>query len=167
MGTMSSTCQEAAESSPCPVKKGMPCVHLSTRSKLRQSKTRTTVMEDFLRRPLRRRRFRLTQAIRRQVPPEVLGQDLRPIRERHPLLHRKARPAPSSGRAWGLFLGEPPTLPRSRGRRSGTTWRGASRHVSLRKVQEKENQTLWSSSQETPRSYRNRESCAEAAICPP
>ena len=164
---MSSRCQEAVESSPYPVKKGMECVHLSARSKPQQSNTRTTKMEDFPRRPLRRRRFRLAQALRRQAPPEVLRQDSRPIRERRPLTHRKAHPVPSSGRARGLVLGEPPTLPKSRGRRSGTTWRGASRHVSLRKVQGKEDQTLRSSSQETPRSYRNRKSCAAAAACPP
>ena len=164
---MSSRCQEVVESSPYPVKKGTRCVHLSTRSKPQQSKTQTTGTEDFPRRPLRRRRFRLAQATRRQAPPEVLRQDLRPIRERHPLSHRKAHPAPSSGRARGLFLGEPPTLPRSRGRRSGTTWRGASRHVSLRKVQGKEDQTLRSSSQATLRSYRSRESCAAAAACLP
>ena len=36
------------------------------------------------------------------------------------LSHRKARPVPSSGRAWGLSPGESPTLPKSRGRRLGT-----------------------------------------------
>ena len=167
MDTMSSRCQEAVESSPYPVKKGTQCAHLSARPKPQKSKTQTIETEDFPRRPLRRRRFRLAQALRRQAPPEVLRQDLRPIRERHPLSHRKARSAPSSARAQGLFLGEPPTLPRSRGRRSGTTWRGASRHVSLRKVQGKEGQTLKSSSQETLRSYRSQESCAAAAAYRP
>ena len=135
--------------------------------KPQQSKTQITGAEDFPRRPLRRRRLRLAQAIRRQAPPKALRQDSRPFRERHPLSHRKAHPMPSSGWARWLFLGEPPTLPRSRGRRSGTALRGASRHVSLRKVQGKEDQTLRSSSQETPRSYRSRESCAAAAACLP
>ena len=99
----------------------------------------------------------------KQAPPEVLRQDLRPIREHRPLAHRKAHRGPSSGRARGLSLGEPPTLPRSRGRRSGTTWRGAFRHASLRKVQVKGDQTLRSSSQGTPKSYKSPESCAAAA----
>ena len=47
--------------------------------------------------------------------------------------HRKARPAPSSGRARGLSPGGPPTWLRSRGRRLGTTWRRVSKHVFLRK----------------------------------
>ena len=167
MVTMSSRCQEAVESSPYPVKKGMQCAHLSVRSKPQQSKTQITGAGGVPRRPSRRRRPHLARATRRQAPPEVLHQDSRPIRERHTLTHRKACPAPSLGRARGLFLGEPPTLPRSRGRRSGTTWRGASRQVSLRKVQGKVDQTLRSSSQESPRSYRSRESCAAAVACSP
>ena len=167
MVTMSSRCREAVGSSLYPVRKGTQCVHLSVRSKPQQSKTQITGAEDFPRRPLRRRRLRLAQAIRRQAPPEALRQDSRPFKERHPLSHRKARPAPSSGSARGLFLGEPPTLPRSRGRRSGITWRGASRHVSLRKIQGKEDQTLRSSSQEITRSYKSQESCTAAAACPP
>ena len=47
--------------------------------------------------------------------------------------HRKARPAPSSGRARGLSPGGPPTKLGSRGRRLGTTWRRVSKHVSLKK----------------------------------
>ena len=70
---------------------------------------------------------------------------------------------PSSGRARGLFLGEPPTLPRSRRRRSGTTWRGASRHVSLRKARGKESPTLRSSSPRPPRNCKTQGPCTATA----
>src|SRR5690349_22112535 len=50
----------------------------------------------------------------------------------------KARPAPSSDMARGLSSGGPQTLPTSRGRRLATTWRRASRHVTLRRAQGKE-----------------------------
>ena len=163
MVTMSSRCQEAVESSPYPVKKGTQCARSSVRSKPQQSKTQITGAGGLPRRPSRRRRPHLARATRKQAPPEVLRQDSRPIRERRPLMHRKARPTPSSRRARGLSLGEPPTLPRSRGRRSGTTWRGAFKHASLRKVRVKGDQTLRSSSQGTPKSYKSPESCAAAA----
>ena len=101
---MSSRCQEAVESSPYPVKKGTQCVHLSARSKPQQSKTRTTGMEGFSRRPLRRRRFCLAQAIRRQAPPEVLCQDLHPIRSTTlSCIGRRARRPPRAGLG-GSFL---------------------------------------------------------------
>lgn len=162
MVTMSSKCQEAVESSPYPVKKGTQCARLSVRSKLQQSKIRITGAGGLSRRPSRRRPY-LARATRSQAPLEVLRQDLCPIRERRPLMHRKARPAPSSGKARGLSLEEPPTLPRSRGRRSGTTWRGAFKHASLMKAQVRGDQTLRSSLQGTPMSYKSPESCAAAA----
>ena len=71
--------------------------------------------------------------------------------------HRKARPAPSSGRARGLSPGGSPTSPRSRGRRLGTTWRRVSKHVSLKEEQGKEGQTLRSLARPF-RSYMSQES---------
>ena len=56
-----------------PCEKGTQCVRLSACSKPQQSKTRTAETEDFLRRPPRRRRLRLAQAIRRQAPTPNQG----------------------------------------------------------------------------------------------
>ena len=89
--------------------------------------------------------------------------DMHPSKGRHPPSHREARPAPSSGKAWGLSPGGPQTLPRSRGRHSGTTWRRALRHVSLKKAWGKEGPTLRSSSPRPLRSCRNQESYASIA----
>ena len=90
--------------------------------------------------------------LRRAAPQVAPRQDQRPHLGRLPLSHRKTRPAPSSGRAQGLSSGGPQTLPTSRGRRLGTTWRRVSRHVSLRRTQGKECPPLRSSS---PRPHRN------------
>ena len=163
---MSSRCQEAVESSRCLVRRGMWCVLLSMIFKPQQSMTPTAEMK-ALWRPSPRRSSHAVQDLRRMASRQGPYQDQRPSQGHLPPSHRKARPAPSSGRAQGLFLGELLTLPRSRGGRSGTTWRGTSRHISFKKVQGKEDQTLRSSSQETPRSYRSRESCAAAAASPP
>ena len=73
--------------------------------------------------------------------------------------------APSLGKAWGLSLGEPLILPRSCGRRSGTTWRRALRHVSLRKSLGVESPTLRSSSPRPLRSFRKQEPCAAIDAC--
>ena len=82
----------------------------------------------FPRPPPRRRRHRPARPLRRQAPlgPRLPRGNLLPS-------HRKARPAPSSGRARGLSPGGPPTWLGSRGRRLGTTWRRVSKHVSLKK----------------------------------
>ena len=87
-------------------------------------------------------------------------QDQRPSQGRLPPSHRKARPAPSSGRARGLSSGGPQTLPTSRGRCLGTTWRRASRHVSLRRTQGKECPPLRSSSPRPLRNCKKQEPCA-------
>ena len=158
MDTMSSRCQEEVESSPYPCEERDAVCSLEHAFQATTIKDPDPETEDFPRRPLRRRRFRLAQAIRRQVPLEVLHQDLCPLRERHPLSHRKARLAPSSSKAQGLPPGGPPTSLRSRGRRLGTTWRRVSKHVSLKKEKGKEGQTLGSSSARPFRNYRSQES---------
>src|SRR4051812_32612533 len=141
MATMSSRCQEVAESSLCPVKKRMRCVPWSEPFKPRHWKTRIAEAGGFPRPPpRRRRRHRPDRPLRRRAPqgPRLPKGNLLPS-------HRKAPPAPSSGRARGLSPGGPPTWPRSRGRRLGTTWRRVSKHVSLKKEQGKEGQTSRSS----------------------
>ena len=90
-------------------------------------------------------------------------QDQRPLQGRLPPSHRKERPTPSSGRARGLSSGGPQTLPTSRGRRLGTTWRRASQHVSLRRAQGKECPPPRSSSQTPPRNCKKEEPCAATA----
>ena len=81
----------------------MQFVLLSVPSKPRQSKTQIIGAEDF----------HLAQTLRRQAPLEALRQDPRPFKGRLPPSHRKAHPAPSSGKARGLSPGGPLTLPRS------------------------------------------------------
>ena len=159
---MSSRCPEAAESSRCLVKREMLCVLWSALFKPRQLKTQITGAGGFPRMPLRRRRHRLARPLGRQAP-----QGPRLFRGCLLLSHRKARPAPSSSKARGLSPGGPSTLLRSRGRRSGTTWRRVSEHVSLRKEQSKEGRTLRSSSVRSHRSCRSQESCTAAAACLP
>ena len=90
-------------------------------------------------------------------------QDQRPHLGRLPLSHRKARPAPSSGRARGLSSGGPPTLPTSRGRRPGTTWRRASQHVSLRRTPGEERPALRSPSSRPLGSFRKQGQYAATA----
>ena len=90
-------------------------------------------------------------------------QDRRPSQGHLPPSHRKACPVPSSGRARGLSSGGPPTLPTSRGRRSGTTWRRASQHVSLRRSPREERLALKSSSPRLPKSFKKQEPCAATA----
>ena len=155
---MSSRCQEAVESSQCLVRRGMQCVSLSVLFKPRQSKTQSTGAEDFPRQSLRRRRHHLVRTLGRQALLMALCQDPRPFKGRLLLSHRKARPTPPSSKARGLSPGGPSTLPRSRGRRSGTTWRRATKRVSLRKEQGKEGQTLRSSSARSFGSCRSQES---------
>ena len=92
-----------------------------------------------------------------------------PHQDRHPLQgclpppHRKARPAPSSGKARGLSSGGPQTLPTSRGRRLGTTWKRASWHTFLRRAQGKEHPPLRSSSRRPLRNCKKQEPCAATA----
>ena len=137
MVTMSSRCQEAVESSHCLVKRETRCVLWSVPFKPHQLKTQIIGAEGFPRLSLRRRRHRLVRSLGRKAP-----QDPRPFRGCLLLSHRKARLAPSSSKARGLSPGGPSTLLRSRGRRSGTTWRRVSKHVSLRKEQGKEGKPL-------------------------
>ena len=150
---MSSRCQEAVESSRCLVTRGMLCVLWSVLFRPRQSMTQITRAEGFPRQSLRRRRHRLVRTLGRQAP-----QSPWPFQWHLLLSHRKAHPAPSLSKARGLSPGGPSTLLRSQGRRSGTTWRRVSKHVSLRKEQGKEGQTLRSSSARSFRSCRSQES---------
>ena len=158
MATMSSICQEAVESSQSPARRRMQCVLSSMPSRPQQSKTQITGAGVSPKQSLRRRRHRLVRTIRRKAPPVALCQDPRPFKGHLLLSHRNTRPTPSSGKARGLSPGGPSTLPRSRGRRSGTTWRCASKHVSLGKEQGKEGQTRGSSSARSFRSCRSKES---------
>ena len=160
---MSSRCREATESSQSPAKRRMRCALLNVPSKLHQSRTETARVRTLLRQFLRRRRHHLAQGLRRLASPEAPRQDLRPCKGRLPPSHRKARPAPSLGKTQGLSPGGPQTSPRSQGRRSGTTWRRALRHVSLRKAWGKEGPTLRSSSPRPLKSCRNQESYAAIA----
>ena len=115
-------------------------------------------------RPSPRRRSNYSaQDLSGAAPLAVPHQDQRPRLGRLPPLHRKARPAPFSGRARGLSSGGPPTLPRSRGRRSGTTWRRALRHVSLRRTQGEERPPLRSSSPRPLRNYKTQGPCVAIA----
>ena len=57
-------------------------------------------------------------------------------------------------------------MPTSQGRRSGNTWRRASRQVSLRRTQGKESLPLRSSSPRPLRSFRKQEPCTAIAACP-
>ena len=124
----------------------MRCAPSSAPSKLHQSRTRTARARTLRRLSPRRRRHRSAQGLRRLASHEVSHQDQRPCKGRLLPPHRKVRPAPSSGRARGISSGGPQTLPKSRGRCSGTTWRRASRHVSLRKSQGVKSPTLRNSS---------------------
>ena len=54
-------------------------------------------------------------------------------------------------------------MPTSRGRRLGTTWRRASRHVTLRRAHGKECPPLTSSSPRPPRNCKKQEPCAVTA----
>ena len=90
-------------------------------------------------------------------------QDQCPLQGRLPPSHRKARLAPSSGRARGLSSGGPQTLPTSQWRHLGTTWRHASRHVTLRRAQGEECPPLRSLSPRPPRNYKKQELCAATA----
>ena len=61
-------------------------------------------------RPSRRRRSNNSaHGLRRAASPTAPPQDQRPHLGRLPPSHRKARPAPSSGEAWGLSSGGPQT----------------------------------------------------------
>src|SRR3954470_2262227 len=153
MATTSSRCLEAAESSRCPVKRKTRCVPWNELFRPHHWKTRIAEAGGFPRPPPRRRRHRQARHLRRRDP-----QGLCLPRGILPPSHRKARPAPSSGRARGLSPGGPPTWPRSRGRRLGTTRRRASKRVSLKKEQGKEGQTLRSSSTRPFKNYINQES---------
>lgn len=94
------------------------------------------------------------------APPVALLQDPCQRLGRLPPTHREACLVPSSGRARGLSFGGPRTWPTSRGRRSGTTWRRASRHVSLRRTLGEERPTLRSSSPRHLSSVRKQEQYA-------
>ena len=129
--TTSSRCREAAGSSRSHVKKDKRCAPSSVPSKLQQSTTPTTEVR-ALRRPSPRRSSCAAQDLRRMATRQEPHQDQCPSQGRLPPSHRKARPAPSSDRARGLSSGGPQTLPTSRGRRLGTTWKRASQHMFLR-----------------------------------
>ena len=94
----------------------------------------------------------------------VPRQDQRPCLGRLLPSHRKACPAPSSGRARGLSPGGPQTSTTSRGRSSGTTWRRASQNVSLMKAHGVESPTFRNSSLRPLRSFRKQEPYAAIAI---
>ena len=140
----------------------MRCAPLSAPFKRQQSTTPTAEVK-ALRRPSPRRSSRTVQDLRRMASRQEPRQDQRPLQGRLPPLHRKARPAPSSGRARGLSSGGPQTLPTSRGRRSGTTWRRVSRHVSLRRTLCKECPALRSSPPRYLRGFRKQEQYAVTA----
>ena len=123
----------------------MWCAPSSVPSKLQQSTTPTAEVR-ALRRLSPRRSSCAAQDLRRMAMRQEPHQDQRPSQGRLPPSHRKARPAPSSGRARGLSSGGPRTLPTSRGRRLGTTWKRASRHMFLRRAQGRECPPLRSSS---------------------
>ena len=162
MVTMSSRCQEAAESSRSHAKKEIRCAPSSAPFKLQQSTTPTAEMK-ALRRPSPRRSSCAVQDLRRVATQLEPRQDQRPLQGRLPPSRRKARPAPSSGRARGLSSRGPQTLPTSRGRRLGTTWRRVSRHVSLRRTHGKECAPLRSSSLRPHRNWKTQEPCAATA----
>ena len=166
MVTMSSRCRDAAESSQSPAKRRMRCALSSVPFKMHQLRTQTVRAGTLRRRFLGRRRHHPAQGLRRLTSSEAPLQDLRPCKGRLPPSHRKARPAPSSGKARWLSPGGPQTLPRSRGRRSGTTRRRASRHVSLKKAWGKEGPTPRSSSPRPLRSFKNQERFCLPGITP-
>src|SRR3954465_15255501 len=153
MATTSSRCQEVAESSRCPVKRRTRCVPSNEPFRPHHWKTRITEAGGFPRPPPRRRRHRPTWPLRRQAP-----QGSRLPRGNLLPSHRKARPAPSLGRARGLSPGGPPTWPWSRGRRLGSTWRRASKHVSPEKERGKEGHISRSSSTRPFENYSSQES---------
>jgi len=136
---------------------------LSAPFKLPQSMTPTARARTLPRPSPRRRSSCAVQDLRRVASRLEPRQDQRPLQGRLPPSHRKARPAPSSGRARGLSSGGPQTLPTSRGRRLGTTWRRASRHVSLRRTQGKECPPLRSSSPRPLRNCKTQGPCAATA----
>lgn len=134
MATTSSRCREVAESSWYLAKKETRCAPSSAPSKLHQLKTLTAQVRSTLLRPTPRRSSYSALGLRGAAPPAAPLEDpLQRLGHLRPL-HRKARVAPSSGWARGLSSRGPRTWPTSRGRRSGTTWRHASRHVSLRRT---------------------------------
>ena len=137
----------------------MRCDPSSVPSKPQQSMTPTSRASTLLRPPPRRRSSCAMKGLRQAAP----CQDRRPRLGRLPPSHRKAHPAPYSGRASGLSSGGPQTFPKSRGRRSGTTWRHALQHVSLRKSQGVESPTLRSSSPRPLRSSSPRPCAATTA----
>ena len=129
-----------------------------------QQLTTPTARASALLRPLPRRRSSCAvQDLRRVASQLEPRQDQRPFQGRLPPSHREARPAPSSGRAQGLSSGGPRTWPTSRGRRSGTTWRHALRHVYLRRTPDEERPALRSSSPRPPRSFGKQEQYAAIA----
>ena len=140
------------------------CAPSSAPSKLQQSTTPTAKARALLRPSPRRRSSCAVPDPRRVATQLEPHQDQRPLQGRLPPSHRKARPVPSPGRAWGLSSGGPRTLPTSRGRHLGTTWRRASQHVFLRRTQGKERPPLRSSS---PRQLRNCKTQGPCAATPP
>ena len=95
-----------------PCEEGMWCAPSSAPFKPQQSTTPTAEMK-ALRRPSPRRRSRAMQDLRRMASRQEPRQDQRPLQGRLPPSHRKARQAPSLGRARGLSSGGPLTLPTS------------------------------------------------------
>ena len=136
---------------------------MSVPSKPQQSKTQTARVNTLLRPSPRRRSSCSAQGLSGAAPQAVPHQDRGPCLGSLPLSHRKAHPAPSLGRARGLSSGGPQTLPTSRGRRLGTTWRRASRHVSLRRTQGEERPPLRSSSPGPLRNCKTQGPCAATA----